>query len=183
MHLQADSQAGASPRVMYFSDRLRPALAPGCWVGFGWLDFVCVSRTPARAASAGHSASWKSAANSAPTAAGFAAHDGPTCPGCRRSETANASVVRRSVRPAAPAASAPSARCKTFDRLQGVPCLAMLGEPGIGKSWTLSREALSDEATAHGAKLLRFDLRQFGSEGRLFNALFESEELRDWKDG
>ena len=71
----------------------------------------------------------------------------------------------------------------TFDRLQGVPCLAMLGEPGIGKSWTLSREALSDEATAHGAKLLRFDLRQFGSEGRLFNALFESEELRDWKDG
>ena len=71
----------------------------------------------------------------------------------------------------------------TFDRLQGVPCLAMLGEPGIGKSWTLSREALSDEAMARGAKLLRFDLRQFGSEGRLFNALFESEELRDWKDG
>lgn len=71
----------------------------------------------------------------------------------------------------------------TLDLLQRVPCLAMLGEPGIGKSWALSHELLPAEAGNPGAKLIRVDLRQFGSESRLCNALFESDEFGDWKDG
>jgi len=71
----------------------------------------------------------------------------------------------------------------TFDRLQEIPCLALLGEPGVGKSWSLSTDV--DAFARHSPELpvIRLDLRSFGSEGRLYKALFEGDILLQWVKG
>jgi hypothetical protein len=73
----------------------------------------------------------------------------------------------------------------TFDQLASKPCLALLGEPGIGKSWVLNAEKVNSDNTAGlpGVKSLWVDLRSFGSEERLWRTLFESDELIQWRSG
>jgi hypothetical protein len=73
----------------------------------------------------------------------------------------------------------------SFDRFAANPSLALLGEPGIGKSWALKSERASLESSilAKGERALWLDLRSFGSEDRLWKALFGGEEFRNWREG
>jgi hypothetical protein len=72
-----------------------------------------------------------------------------------------------------------------LERMSDLDCVALLGEPGIGKSWELEKQCreLAPNVVANGGRLLRVDLRSFKDEGRLMRTLFESEEFREWRDG
>ena len=61
------------------------------------------------------------------------------------------------------------------------PCLALLGEPGMGKTEVL-QEFLSKRRMKTGADcdLLYLDLRSYGEEGRLYNSIFRSDEFASW---
>jgi predicted NACHT family NTPase len=63
-----------------------------------------------------------------------------------------------------------------------IPCLVLLGEPGIGKSKTIKMEQ-KRISESDGKKLLNLDLRAFGSEDRLVKRLFESSQFTDWVQG
>ncbi|HEV2395985.1 MAG TPA: hypothetical protein VGS27_03440 [Candidatus Sulfotelmatobacter sp.] len=71
----------------------------------------------------------------------------------------------------------------TFDRLQATPCLALLGEPGIGKSWSLSGDLDTFLQQTPPLATMRLDLRSYGSEDRLYRALFEDTRVLQWVDG
>ncbi len=72
----------------------------------------------------------------------------------------------------------------TFERLAELPCVVLLGEPGIGKTWTLQKESAEVQGSlAAGAKLVSLDLRSFGDEGRLMASLFDSELFESWRKG
>ena len=72
-----------------------------------------------------------------------------------------------------------------FDAISETPCLALLGEPGMGKSCTLkaAQKAVKAQGTEGDAKLLDLDLHSYGDEGRLVQDLFEDETFRDWHNG
>lgn len=69
--------------------------------------------------------------------------------------------------------------------LQPWRSLALLGEPGIGKSTALKEEADRIAALPMAAACVSIyvDLRDFSSDERLYRRLFESEELIAWKNG
>ena len=73
----------------------------------------------------------------------------------------------------------------TFRQLAEIPCLALLGEPGMGKTWALNHDGVLAEeaATREGGIVIRRDLRSFGSEDRLMRSLFESAEWEKWRSG
>jgi hypothetical protein len=72
----------------------------------------------------------------------------------------------------------------TFERLAELPCAVMLGEPGIGKSWTLRHESAGVERSlTTGAKSMTRDLRSFSTDGRLMAELFDSEIFESWRKG
>jgi len=72
----------------------------------------------------------------------------------------------------------------TFESLATTPALALLGEPGIGKSSTLEAELANlDSADKNQGTLChKIDLRGFGSEDRLWKAIFEGEEIKKWRN-
>ncbi len=72
-----------------------------------------------------------------------------------------------------------------FEEVLQTPCLALLGEPGVGKSLALEIEILNIQKSilSMGGSLIRLDLRSFGSEDRLMNSLFGSEEFKRWRGG
>jgi hypothetical protein len=71
-----------------------------------------------------------------------------------------------------------------FDQLDELPCVVLLGEPGIGKSWALQQESSRVQASMMaGARLVSVDLRSFGTENRLMASLFESEMFEGWRKG
>jgi hypothetical protein len=74
---------------------------------------------------------------------------------------------------------------RTLAELDAYPALALLGEPGIGKSATLKREyervsALPAERNIVAAYV---DLNVTASEDRLYRLIFESSEVAAWKNG
>ncbi len=73
----------------------------------------------------------------------------------------------------------------TFDKISHVPCLALLGEPGIGKTYALETEIgnLKRALSNTQEETLSFNLRSFSSELRLTNEIFESERFRRWMVG
>ena len=71
----------------------------------------------------------------------------------------------------------------TFDQLQAIPCLALLGEPGIGKSWSLSADLNTFLQQSPQMPTMHLDLRGYGSEDRLYRALFEDSRFLQWVDG
>ena len=71
----------------------------------------------------------------------------------------------------------------TFDELQTVACLALLGEPGVGKSWSLSGDVNAYLQQSPGMPTIRLDLRSFSSEERLYRTLFEGESFLQWAKG
>ena len=64
-----------------------------------------------------------------------------------------------------------------FDSIAQIPCLVLLGEPGIGKSRALEAEieAIKAKSKQEGNEVLELDLREYGSEDQLVQDLFESE--------
>ena len=63
-----------------------------------------------------------------------------------------------------------------FEKIAHLPCLALLGEPGIGKTDTLQRLA----STSRSAITLRQDLSAYASDSMLYKAIFESPEFTKW---
>jgi hypothetical protein len=74
---------------------------------------------------------------------------------------------------------------RSFDEMSEADCLALLGEPGIGKSWELERQRREVErlVSSQGAGLLWLNLRSFSDEGRLVDELFNSNEFVSWRGG
>src|ERR1700723_2254207 len=68
----------------------------------------------------------------------------------------------------------------TFDQLQAVDCLALLGEPGVGKSWSLMVDVDAFQQQSPELPMIRLDLRSFGSEDRLYKTLFANQVLIQW---
>lgn len=73
----------------------------------------------------------------------------------------------------------------TFEAISGLPCLALLGEPGIGKSHALETEKnkIVSKIEQQGGQLLTLDLRSFGDEKRLVDKLFNSSQFNKWLQG
>jgi hypothetical protein len=70
-----------------------------------------------------------------------------------------------------------------FESIAEIPCLVLLGEPGIGKSRAL-QDAVELVSTSVGNdKLFSLDLRSFGSESRLYDAIFKSKKMEEWLSG
>src|ERR1700740_3280346 len=72
-----------------------------------------------------------------------------------------------------------------FDSLIDVPCLVLLGEPGMGKSRTMEAErtAIGAKIRAEGGQTLWFELRSYSSEERLVRKIFQSDDFVQWRDG
>ena len=70
---------------------------------------------------------------------------------------------------------------KPFSSISCVPCLVLLGDPGLGKSHELRAEYNRvREAGGRDDVALRFELRDFTSEDRLEKRLFGCSEMLDW---
>ena len=72
-----------------------------------------------------------------------------------------------------------------FDNIQTIPCLLLLGEPGIGKSSAMESEqgSIASHAATEQAQFLWLDLRSYGDETRLCQGLFGDPKFLDWKHG
>jgi hypothetical protein len=73
----------------------------------------------------------------------------------------------------------------TLSDLGGVRALALLGEPGMGKSVALEAEAgrQKAEAESRGVTVIHEDLRKFTSDHLLYKKVFESPQFVAWKEG
>jgi hypothetical protein len=72
----------------------------------------------------------------------------------------------------------------SFDQISKIPCLALLGEPGIGKSNTLEKigEGLSQHQQ-DDAHRLYLDLRSYTTDIRLHHDIFASPQFMEWING
>src|SRR4030042_4637967 len=65
-----------------------------------------------------------------------------------------------------------------------MPCLILLGEPGIGKSQAIEDEIDNLKKGVSGEdEILYIDLKAYGSEQRLWDDLFKSETWRKFQQG
>lgn len=65
-----------------------------------------------------------------------------------------------------------------FETISEVPCLILLGEPGIGKTETLKNiEHLEEKLT------LKIDLRSYGNENRIIKDIFENNLFKECLEG
>ncbi|HVR10009.1 MAG TPA: hypothetical protein VMW75_18335, partial [Thermoanaerobaculia bacterium] len=71
---------------------------------------------------------------------------------------------------------------ESLPALAALPCLALLGEPGSGKSNDLDRERSRTEAAAGAERVLSLDLT-YTDPGRLERTFFESPKFLAWRDG
>lgn len=72
-----------------------------------------------------------------------------------------------------------------FGSISNVPCLALLGEPGIGKSTAMQsqKESIDREVAERGDASLWIDLRAYQTDVRLVQALFEVPAFKSWVNG
>ena len=72
-----------------------------------------------------------------------------------------------------------------FESITDIPCLGLLGEPGIGKTQTIQteRKSIGTKIEKEGDQILWLDPRSYGSEDRLIHKLFESEKFVSWVKG
>ena len=71
----------------------------------------------------------------------------------------------------------------TLDALQKIGFLALLGEPGVGKSWSLTADIDTFVEHDPSLEIIRLDLRSFGSEDRRYRAIFEDPKFLRWLAG
>lgn len=71
---------------------------------------------------------------------------------------------------------------KDFAAINHLPCLALLGEPGIGKSTAIQSiiAALSTHCAGTGEDLLTIDLAEYGSEDRFERNVVGTDQFRRW---
>jgi hypothetical protein len=76
-------------------------------------------------------------------------------------------------------------KLKSLADLGGLRALALLGEPGTGKSVALEAESSRQiaEAGSRGITVIHENLRQFTSDHLLYKKLFESPRFVAWKEG
>jgi len=72
-----------------------------------------------------------------------------------------------------------------FDSIAEIPCLILLGEPGIGKTSAMKaeREAIDKKVESEGDKTLWLNLSSYSSEDRLIHNLFENKTFVSWEKG
>lgn len=73
----------------------------------------------------------------------------------------------------------------TLEDLIEIPCLILLGEPGIGKSTEIFKHSkiIEEKTRQTGDEFLRFDLKDYHSDQRLFDAIFQNSTLKKWRKG
>lgn len=73
----------------------------------------------------------------------------------------------------------------SFEAIADVPCLVLLGEPGIGKSIAIDteKENIDNRIKEKGDQSIRLDLRSYSSEDRLINNIFKSQNFISWLEG
>lgn len=73
----------------------------------------------------------------------------------------------------------------SFESIPDYPILILLGEPGIGKSNAIESQKFSnvDQLKKKDAETLFINLNQYGSETRLYNAIFKNPILESWIKG
>jgi len=71
----------------------------------------------------------------------------------------------------------------SLDKLLDIPCLILLGEPGIGKSNEIIKHTkfIQEKVRETGDQLLNLDLKNYSSEARLFDAIFQNPKLQKWR--
>jgi predicted NACHT family NTPase len=69
---------------------------------------------------------------------------------------------------------------RSFGSISDSPCLVLLGEPGMGKTYAMKTEARVQQ---DGARVLLLDLGGFSSEERLVRRLFQNETFKAWTRG
>ncbi|HKP52598.1 MAG TPA: hypothetical protein VJ183_08090 [Chloroflexia bacterium] len=79
----------------------------------------------------------------------------------------------------------PNPNLVLFEAISHIPCLVLLGEPGIGKTRTIrdEYEATKSKIEESGNQVLWFDLRQYSSDVRLARDLFENTIFTSWLMG
>src|SRR5262245_26863732 len=72
-----------------------------------------------------------------------------------------------------------------FESISKFPCLALLGEPGIGKSTAMQTQKKNIDAllSESGDTSLWKDLRAYQTDGRLAQGIFDAPVFQDWLNG
>ena len=72
-----------------------------------------------------------------------------------------------------------------YESIASIPCLVLLGEPGMGKSHAIGAAVKAAHASMKATKVkpLFLDLKSYGNEERLRKDLFGSPEFRGWSNG
>jgi hypothetical protein len=70
---------------------------------------------------------------------------------------------------------------KAYSAINEIPCLGLLGEPGIGKSTAI--QEVIETARQANKHVIAKNLRQYSSEERLIRDVFESKTYQQWIDG
>ena len=72
-----------------------------------------------------------------------------------------------------------------FGSIDSLPCLVLLGEPGIGKSRAIRDALISIQAgvDTSGGRVAFEDLNEYGSEDRLVREVLEGQEFVEWRGG
>ena len=73
----------------------------------------------------------------------------------------------------------------TLDNLVDIPCLILLGEPGIGKSNEIIKhfQFIQEKVCETGDQFLKFDLKNYSTDISLFSAIFQNPKLQKWCKG
>ncbi len=66
---------------------------------------------------------------------------------------------------------------RPYADISTIPCLVLLGEPGIGKTTALEAIAHSED---EGYETTQLDLGEFSSDDRLFRHFFENNIVKTW---
>lgn len=74
---------------------------------------------------------------------------------------------------------------RPVESLASIPCLILLGEPGMGKSQTLAQayNGIQTSLSTQGTQTFYLNLRSYGNEERIYKALFESPTFLEWQAG
>lgn len=75
--------------------------------------------------------------------------------------------------------------CVPFDSIETIPCLVLLGEPGIGKTTAMKsqKSLIEQRVTETGGASLWVNLNAFQTDTKLCQSIFENPTFKSWLDG